>query len=157
MTRGRGGMAYTADLKSASARIVGSSPTGPTKMVQNMFDLSQYTDEQLFDFWCEEKGPKGFALACYTEYSRRRLERKMKFPIKVGNRYRVHTKMSGLPGKVPAGVWKNNDDKDCDNGSIPAGEEVVLTENLTWEESFVYGTWNGRKVALAAYHLEPIE
>lgn len=123
-----------------------------------MFNLDQYTSEQLFDFWCSGTGPDGIdRMACYTEYARRRLERRMKFPIKVGNRYKVHTNMSGLVGKVSAGIWKHNDDKDCDNGSIPAGEEIVLTENLAWDESFVYGLWNGKKVALAMYHLEPIE
>lgn len=121
-----------------------------------MFDLDQYTSEQLFDFWCEAKGPKGFAKACYSEYARRRLEKRMKFPIKVGNRYRIHGRMSALEDRVSAGIFVNNDDEDCDNGDIPVGAEVVLSDNLLWD-SGLYATWNGKKVFLAPDHLESIE
>jgi len=133
-----------------------------------MSNLEQYSSEQLFDFYCErnksgnevkfpQKNTHKFRMACLKEYSRRAIERRMGFPVKVGNRYVVVPKNSFWNDKVSAGVWENNNDKDCDNGTVPAGAEIILTdENLIWDESFVYGTWNGKKVALAMYHLRPV-
>lgn len=120
-----------------------------------MNNTDQYSDEELFEFWCSSKDG-AWAVKCLTEHNRRRLEKKMGFPIFVGGKYKIHDRMSSLPGKAAAGIWINNDDDQCDNGTIPIGEEIVLIENLLWAEDFLYAMWNGRKVAISAYHIEPI-
>lgn len=58
--------------------------------------------------------------------------------------------------RVAAGIF---DEKgECGNGTIPAGEEVVLMDSGPfWKESFLYALWNGTKIGLAAYYMEPLK
>ncbi len=121
----------------------------------NKYNLSNYTDEQLFEIWCVNDGPR--SVACLNEYNRRRLEKQVKFPVKIGNRYRVHGRMTCLEGCVAACIWEHVADKDHRNGDVPIGAEIILINQFFMADGLVYGTWDGKKVALAIYHLEPVD